>query len=117
MVLDDARNKIAADYDFSMDELRPRSDAIPSLIGRIRSKLNEEHSELLSNDALAVIFESSNNSIRGDGNKAAHEAPLENRAESVLDGSLDTNQRAVLSKIYSFAYGTEPTLEKSSDAE
>jgi hypothetical protein len=54
MVLDDARNKIATHYNFTLDELWPRGSELGPLMRQIRSRLTAEDSELLSNDALTL---------------------------------------------------------------
>jgi len=81
------------------------------LVQRIRSKLNAEDSSLLSNDALTMIFDSSDNSVRDGGNKAAHEAPLSDCIDSVLEATLTEARRVLLGKIYYFAHGKEPDFE------
>jgi hypothetical protein len=111
MVLDDARNKLANDYNFSLDELRPRRSDVGPLVQHIQSRLNTEHTKLLSYDALAMIFDSSDDSMRDDGNKAAHEASLVGRVDSVMEATLTNTQRALLGKIYFFAHGKEPDFE------
>ena len=111
MVLDDTRNKIAHDYSFTFDELRPRRSDVGPLVQRIRSKLNAEDSSLLSNDALTMIFDSSDNLVRDGGNKAAHEAPLSDCIDSVLEATLTEARRVLLGKIYYFAHGKEPDFE------
>jgi uncharacterized phage infection (PIP) family protein YhgE len=111
MVLDDARNKLANDYSFTLDELRPRGSDVGSLVQHIQSKLNAEHARLLSRDALTMIFDSSDDSMRDDGNKAAHKAPLADRVDSVLQATLTKTQRDLLGKIYHFAHGKEPDFE------
>jgi len=116
MVLDDARNKLANEYSFTLDELRPRRSDVGSLIRRIQSKLKAEHAKLLSYDALAMIFDSSDNSIRDDGNRAAHEAPLADRVDSVLEETLTKTQRALLGEIYFFTHGKEPDVETVTNA-
>jgi hypothetical protein len=111
MVLDDARNKLANDYSFTLDELRPRGSDVGPLVQHIQSKLNAEHARLLSRDALTMIFDSSDDSMRDDGNKAAHKAPLADRVDSVLQATLTKTQRDLLGKIYHFAHGKEPDFE------
>jgi hypothetical protein len=108
MVLDDARNKLASDYKFSVDELRPRGSDVGPLVHLIQSRLNLEHAKLLSNDALTLIFDSSDGSMRDDGNKAAHVASHSDRVDSVLGAMLTETQRALLCKIYYFTHGKEP---------
>jgi hypothetical protein len=108
MVLDDARNKLASDYKFSVDELRPRGSDVGRLVHLIQSKLNPEHAKLLSNDALTMIFDSSKGSMRDGGNMAAHEASFADHVDSVLGATLTLTQRALLCKIYYFTHGKEP---------
>jgi len=110
MVLDDARNQIAHDYSFTFDELRRRSDIGP-LVQWIHSKLNVEDLSLLLNDALTMIFDSSENSVWDGRNKAAHEAPLLDCINSVLEATLTEAHRALLGKIYYFAHGKEPDFK------
>jgi hypothetical protein len=55
-----------------------------------------------------MIFDSSDDSMRDDRNKAAHQAPLANRVDSMLEATLTKTQRALLEKIYYFAHGKEP---------
>jgi hypothetical protein len=107
MVLDDARNKLANDYSFTLNDLRPRRSDVDPLVQHIQSKLNAEHAKLLSNDTLTTIFDSSDDSMRDEGNRA-HEAPLADRVDSVLEATLTMTQRALLEKIYYFAHGKEP---------
>jgi hypothetical protein len=114
MVLDDARNKLADDYSFTLEELRPRRSDLGTLIKLIQSKLNPEHAKLLSNEALIMIFDSSDNSMRDVGNKAAHEAPLADRIDSVLEATLTKTQRALLGNIYFFAHGKDPDFDGTS---
>jgi len=104
MFLDDARNKLANDYSFTLDEVRPRSSDVGPCVQHIQSKLNTEHAKLLSYEALFMIFDSSDDSMRDSGNKAAHEGPLADRIDSVLDGTLTETH---------FAYGKEPNFERS----
>jgi len=112
MVLDDARIKLANDYSFSLDELRPRHFNVGPLVQHIQSRLNTEHAKLLSYDALTMIFDSSDDSIRDGGNKAAHEASLAVRVDSVLEAKLTRTQRALLGEIYYFTHGKEPDFER-----
>jgi hypothetical protein len=111
MVLDDARNKIATHYDFTLDELRPRGSEIGPLMRQIRSRLTAEDSELLSNDALTLIFDNAVNSMRDTGNKAAHEATLADRTDAILESTLTETQRALLRDIYYFSRHREPNFE------
>lgn len=68
---------------------------------------------LLSYDALTMIFDSSDDSMRDGGNKAAHEASIEDRVDSVLEARLTNTQRALLREIYYFAHGKEPDFERA----
>jgi len=111
MVLDDARTKIAKVYSLTLDGLWSQHTDIKMLVRQIRSKLSAEHSILLDDDALRMIYDSSDGSIRHDGNKAAHEAPLSDRIDSVLDGRLTMKQGALLRNIYRFAHDKEPQFE------
>jgi hypothetical protein len=111
MVLDDARYKLANDYSFTLDELRPRRSDVGPLVRHIQSKLTAEHAKMLSYDALTMIFDSSDDSMRDKGNKVAHEAPLVDRVDSVLGATLTEMQRALLGKIYYFAHGKKPNFE------
>jgi hypothetical protein len=111
IVLDDARNKLANEYNFTLDELRPRRLDVGLLVQLIQSRLNREHSNLLSCDALTMMFDSSDDSMRDSGNKAAHGASLADRADSVLQATLTNSQRSLLGQIYYFAHGKEPDFE------
>jgi hypothetical protein len=77
----------------------------------VRSRLSVQHTSLLSSEAINIIFNSAEGTIRGDGNNAAHEAPLADRAVAVMDAALKETQRATLRRIYEFAYGKEPDFE------
>ena len=112
MVLDDARIKLANDYNFSLDEICPRSSDLGPLVHQVQSRLNPEHKKLLSKDALTMIFDSSDDSMRDGGNKAAHEASSADRVDSVLEASLTNTQRVLLSEIYYFAHGKQPDFEE-----
>jgi hypothetical protein len=50
-----------------------------------------------------MIFDSSHDLMQDDGNKAAHEAPLADHVDLVLEVTLTKTQRALLGKIYYFA--------------
>ena len=112
MVLDDARVKLAKDYNFSLDEIRPRCSDVGPLVQQVHSRLNADHKKLLSYDALTMIFDSSDDSLRDDGNKAAHEASFMDRVDSVLEARLTNTQRDLLRRIYYFAHGKEPDFER-----
>ena len=93
--LDDARYKLANDYSFTLDEIRSRRSDVGPLVQHIESRLSAADAKLLSNDALTMIFDSSDYSMRDYGNKAAHEAPLSDRVDSVLQATLTKTQRGV----------------------
>jgi hypothetical protein len=112
MVLDDARIKLAKDYNFTPDEIRPRCSDVDPLVLQVQSKLNAEHKKLLSYDALTMIFDSSDDSMRDGGNKAAHEASFTDREDSVLEARLTNTERLLLGQIYYFAHGKEPDFER-----
>jgi len=101
MVLDDARDKLATDYNFSQDELRPRYSDISPLVTQIRSRLNAEDMKL-SDEALTMIFDRSKDSLRHSGNKAAHQTPVADRVDSVLETKLTNRQRTLLGEIFYF---------------
>jgi hypothetical protein len=58
-----------------------------------------------------MMFDSSDDSMRDSGNKAAHDAPLADRVDAVLQATLTRTQRVLLGKIYYFAHGKEPDFE------
>jgi len=118
MVLDDAREELVNIYHFTAEELSIGSPGHPlhqqrlgALIDLVRSKLSVQHSSLLSREAINIIFNSAAGTIRGDGNNAAHEAPIADRAVAVMDAALKETQRVALRGIYQFAYGKEPDFE------
>ena len=112
MVLDDARTKLAKDYNFSLDEIRPRYSDVGPLVRQVQSRLNAEDTKLLSYDALTMIFDSSDDSMRDGGNKAAHEASFTDREDSVLEARLTNTQGVLLGEIYYFAHGKAPDFER-----
>jgi hypothetical protein len=107
MVLNNARNKLVNNYSFTLDEIQPRHSDVSPLVQYVQSRLNAEPSKLLSYDTLTMIFDSSDDSMRDDGNKAAHKAPLADCLDSVLEATLTKTQRALLGKIYYFSHGIE----------
>jgi hypothetical protein len=113
MVLDDARIKIFETYKLTIEELWRQSSNLSSLVQQVHSVLTPEDSKLLSDEALVLIFDSSTHSMRDEGNAAAHEAPLSDRIDAVLEATLTEKQRGLLSKIWHFAYGREPDIEQS----
>ena len=113
MVLDDARIKINETYKLTVEELRRQNSTLISLVQQVHSILTSEDSKLLSEEALLLIFDSSIHSMREEGNAAAHEAPLSDRIDAVLEATLTEKQRFLLSKIWYFVYGKEPDIEES----
>jgi hypothetical protein len=107
MVLDDARIKIAQTYKLTVEELWRQNLNLSSFV--------QQDSKLLSNEALVLIFQvdSATNSMRGEGNTAAHEAPLSDRTDAALEATLTDKQEALLGKIFHFVYGMEPDFERS----
>lgn len=111
MVLDDARRELVRHYKFKHEELWPRKVGVDALVASVRSKLNEQHSKLLSRDALWMIFDSSDGSVRDQGNVAAHEASMDVCSFAVLESGLSSARRSILAVIYYFAYGKEVNFE------
>lgn len=68
----------------------------------VRPKLSPEHLNLLSEDALRMIFDGGKNTIRNAGNKAAHTASEEEMSQAILEAGLSDKQQAVLDMIYRF---------------
>ena len=58
-----------------------------------------------------MMFDSSDDSMRENGNKAAHGAPHVECVDSVLQATLTITQRALLAKVYYFVNGKEPDFE------
>ena len=112
VVLDDARAKIADVCKFSPDEIRPRNYDVDPLVRQVQSRLNAEDKKLLSYAALTMIFDNSEDSMRGGGNKAAHEVSFTDREDSVLEARLTNTQRVLLGEIYYFAHGKAPDFER-----
>jgi hypothetical protein len=59
-----------------------------------------------------MIFDSSEDSMRDDGNKAAHGASLSGCVDSVLEARLTNKQRGLLEQIYYFSHGKKPDFER-----
>ena len=72
IVLDDARIKLANDYRFTLDELRPRRADVGLLVQHIQTHLNDEHSDLLSYDAFTMMFDSSDRILLGSSSMLPH---------------------------------------------
>jgi hypothetical protein len=77
----------------------------------VRSALSSEDSDLLSDDALRMIFDGAKHTIRDAGNEVAHQASTSDISLAVLEGSLTQKQSEALSKIYIFTHNQEPQLE------
>jgi hypothetical protein len=110
MVLDDALHKIARVYQLTPSQLHPTrlKPKLSRLVQQVYERLSMEDAKLLSKNALKMIFDSTEYSMRGQGNKTAHEAPIEDHADAVLGAGLTAARKALLKKIYYFVHGTEP---------
>jgi hypothetical protein len=89
----------------------PLPQRVHDLVDFIQPRLSTEDSNLLSRDALKMIFDSAKRTVRDQGNTAAHEAPTEELASSVLAADLTLTQRSLLKQIYIFTYGMEPVFD------
>jgi hypothetical protein len=118
-VLDQARDLIIDRYGFKISDLRlgghrnpvERQATLRSLLCSVRSALSSEDSDLLSDDALWMIFDGAKHTIRDAGNRVAHQASTSEISLAVLEGSLTQKQSEALSKIYIFTHNQEPQLE------
>jgi hypothetical protein len=119
VVLDQARDLIIDRYGFKIFDLRlgghrnqvERQAMLRSLLLKVRSALSSEDSNLLSDDALQMIFDGAKHTIRDAGNEVAHQASTSDINLAVLEGSLTQKQSEALSKIYIFTHNQEPQLE------
>jgi len=119
VVLDQARDLIIDRYGFKISDLRlggrqtqaERKAAFRSLVRSVREVLSPEDSDLLSDDALRMIFDGAKHTIRDAGNEVAHQASTLDISLAVLEGSLTQKQSEALSKIYMFTHNKEPQLE------
>jgi hypothetical protein len=119
VVLDQARDLIINRYGFKISDLRlgdhqnqtERQTKLHDLLHSVRSALNPEDSDLLSDDALQMIFDGAKNTIRDAGNEVAHQASTSDISLAVLEGSLTQKQSDALKKIYRFTHNQEPQLE------
>jgi hypothetical protein len=110
-VLDQARDLIIDRYGFKISDLRlgghrnqvERQAMLQSLLRTVRSALSPEDSDLLSNDALRMIFDGAKHTIRD----AASTSDI---TLDVLEGGLTQKQSEALSKIYIFTHNQEPQL-------
>jgi len=107
VVLDQARDLIIDRYGFKISDLRigghrnqvERQAMLRSLVRSVRSALSSEDSDLLSDDALRMIFDGAKHTIRDAGNEVAHQASTPDISLAVLEGSLTQKQSEALSKI------------------
>jgi hypothetical protein len=84
---------------------------LQTLLRSVRSALSSDDSDLLSDDALRMIFDGAKHTIRDAGNEVAHQASTSDISLAVLEGSLTQKQSEALSKIYMFTHNQEPQLE------
>ena len=118
VVLDQARDLIIDHYGFKISDLRlgyrnqvERQTMLRSLLLRVRSALTSQDSDLLSDDALRMIFDGAKHTIRDAGNEVAHQASTSDISLAVLEGGLTQKQSEALSKMYIFTHNQEPQLE------
>jgi hypothetical protein len=118
-VLDQARDLIIDRYGFKISDLRlgghqsqtERQTKLHYLLRSVRSALNSEDSDLLSDDALRMIFDGAKHTIHDAGHEVAHQASTSDISLAVLEGSLTQKQLEVLRKIYKFTHNQEPELD------
>jgi len=84
-----------------------------ALVQLVRSRLDQGDSDLLSDDALRMIFDGGKGTIRDAGNEVAHEAFKFAMSLAILGGNLTPTQSQILGKIYQFTYSSEPSLSNS----
>ena len=107
MVLNEARKKLINKYP-NQAAFNFNSESLSNSVTLLHNALSDEDLKLLSLDALRVIFDSSYNSIRYQGNVAAHEAKQADLAFSVLSADVKETQRRLLKEIYSYVCSQEP---------
>ena len=118
-MLDQARDLIIVRYGFKISDLRlgghrnqvEREAMLRTLLHSVRSALSPVDSDLLSDDALRMIFDGAKHTIRDAGNEVAHQASTSDISLAVLEGSLTQKQSEALSRIYVFTHNQEPQLE------
>jgi len=118
VVLDQARDLIIDRYGLKISDLRlggyqnqhDRQNKLRSLLRLVRSALSSEDSDILSDDALRMIFDGTKHTIRDTGNEVAHQASTSDISLAVLEGSLTKKQSEALSKVYIFTHNQEPQL-------
>ena len=119
VVLDQARDLIIDRYGFNISDLRlgghrnqtERQAALRSILASVRNVMSAEDSNLLSDDALRMIFDGAKHTIRDAGNEVAHQASASDISLAVLEGNLTAKQSEALAKIYIFTHNKEPELE------
>jgi hypothetical protein len=119
VVLDQARDLIIDRYGFKVSDLRlggyrnhaERQAALQTVLNSLRKVLSSEDSDLLSDDALRMIFDGAKHTIRDAGNEVAHKASTSDISLAVLEGSLTQKQLEALRKIYTFMHNKEPGLQ------
>jgi hypothetical protein len=112
VVLDQARDLIIDRYGFNISDLRlgghrnraETQAALRSLLRSVREVLSSEDSDLLSDDALRMIFDGAKHTIRDASNEVAHQASTSDTSLAILEGSLTQKQSEALSKIYTFTH-------------
>ena len=92
-------------------EQRRRQRYDPFCAQCVKWVLSSEDSDLLSDDALRMIFDGAKHTIRDASNEVAHQASTSDTSLAILEGSLTQKQSEALSKIYTFTHNKEPQLE------
>ncbi|KAG2153924.1 hypothetical protein DEU56DRAFT_771882 [Suillus clintonianus] len=116
VVLDEARDVLINRYGLAISDLRlgatgrKRGGALGELVRSVRSKLNAEDAALLPDDALKMIFDGGKNTVRQQGNVAAHNASKEELSLAVLGTGLNSSQLASLEMVYKFTHNEVPKL-------
>jgi len=110
IVLDDARKKLTDVYPNQATTSQLESGGLTNFATQLHNALTQEDSNLLSLEALQMIFDSSYNTIRSQGNIAAHEAPKSELTFSIFSVDVKGKQRELLSAIYKYAYSEDPVF-------
>jgi hypothetical protein len=105
-------------YGFNISDLRlgryktaaEREAALYTLVQSVRSRLDPDDHDVLTDDALRMIFDGRKGTIRGAGNEVAHEASEFAMSLAVLAGDLTPTQLKTLGIIYRFTQKSEPSL-------
>jgi hypothetical protein len=119
VVLDEARDIIIDRYKFTIGQLRlggyktrnEQRAALFQLVGTVRAELNPKDAALLSEGALAMIFDSWKHSVCDDGNDAAHRASEGQGSLAILEAGLSDEQMESLEQIYKFTHNEVPQLD------